>query len=423
MRIIIPVSRTDVHMLPIFTDVLLHHGNLHNHSIILFPTEPCTAEADTAANRLRQICPSVSVQPLPDFQGGWPKAPNAHWAHALRHLRSTGNTEPWLWLEVDTVPMVSNWAEQVQREYNACGSPLLGHVRQTVYRNEDGSVYHMDGDEMLLGVAMYSPVFGEGEVDPLIRDLLRGPFEAPDEPFDVYLRWAMKRVGWSHTGLVAHCWKSTGWIGMTYLNEDGDQRLLHSDVMPALIHGCKDESLYLSAMGQSQQQAAIPFDQPEPTPPKDIPSHKEQFERLLEENRAIVQEAIADAIVQSYTETIDSSPPAQIETYAPDAITAPKPTPTKQKLPDEVAAAIRSRFILGPVTPEEEASWPCTKQEIVEMLKLAKKNAKRGSKGCVRLAEVVAKFGFVSNDVARRCLRHFGWDANPPHTYLTKAKK
>jgi hypothetical protein len=397
MKIIVPISRTDVHMLPIFTDVLLHHGNLHSHSIILFPTEPCTAEADTAANRLRQICPSVSVQPLPDFQGGWPKAPNAHWAHTLRHLRSTGNTEPWLWLEVDTVPMVSNWAEQMQREYNACGAPLLGHVRKTVYRNEDGSVFHEDGDEMLLGVAMYSPGFGEGEVDPLIRDLLRGPFEAPDEPFDVYLRWGMRRVGWAHTGLVAHCWKSTGWIGMTYLNEDGDQRLLHSDVMPALIHGCKDESLYLSAMGEPPRQA-------------------EKMDLYVPPVDGLVE-------TEPPTETIDSSPPAQIETYAPDTITAPKPTPAKQKLPDEVAAAIRSRFILGPVTEEEEASWPCTKQEIVEMLKVAKKNAKRGSKGCVRLAEVVAKFGFVSNDVARRCLKHFGWDANPPHTYLTKAKK
>jgi hypothetical protein len=399
MRITIPISRTDVHMLPIFTDVLLHHGNLHNHSIILCPTEPCTAEADTAANRLRQICPSVSVQPLPDFQGGWPKAPNAHWAHALRHLRSTGNTEPWLWLEVDTVPMVSNWAEQMQREYNACGAPLLGHMRKTVYRNEDGSVFHEDGDEMLLGVAMYSPGFGEGEVDPLIRDLLRGPFEAPDEPFDVYLRWAMKRVGWAHTGLVAHCWKSGEWTNdgfLAYIDSDGIT-MAHLERDTVLIHGCKDESLYRIAMGQEPQQA-------------------EKMDLYVPP---------VDGLVESEppTETIDSSPPAQIETYAPDTITAPKPTPAKQKLPDEVAAAIRSRFILGPVTPEEEASWPCTKQEIVEMLKVAKKNAKRGSKGCVRLSEVVAKFGFVSNDVARRCLRHFGWDANPPHTYLTKAKK
>lgn len=394
MKITIPVSRTDVHMLPIFTDVLLHHGNLHNHSIILFPTEPCVAEADTAANRLRQICPSVSVQPLPDFQGGWPKAPNAHWAHALRHLRSTGNTEPWLWLEVDTVPMVSNWAEQMQRDYNACGAPLLGHVRQTVYRNEDGGVFHEDGDEMLLGVAMYSAGFGEGEVDPLIRDLLRGPFEAPDEPFDVYLRWAMKRVGWSHTGLVAHCWKSRNWMSgelLTYIDND-DVHVARRDHDAILIHGCKDESLYRIAMGQSTDS----YD-------------AEPVDGLTEP--------------EAPTETIDSSPPAQIETYAPDVITAPKPTPQKQKLPDEVAAAIRSRFILGPVTPEEEASWPCTKQEIVEMLKVAKKNAKRGSKGCVRLAEVVAKFGFKSNDVARRCLRHFGYSAEPPHTFVLRLKK
>ena len=399
MKITIPVSRTDVHMLPIFTDVLLHHGNLHNHSIILFPTEPCTAEADTAANRLRQICPSVSVQPLPDFQGGWPKAPNAHWAHALRHLRSTGNTEPWLWLEVDAVPMVSNWAEQMQREYNACGAPLLGHVRQTVYRNEDGSVFHEDGDEMLLGVAMYSPGFGEGEVDPLIRDLLRGPFEAPDEPFDVYLRWAMRRVGWAHTGLVAHCWKSGEWQDeglFTYTNDSGETVEM-LDCNAVLIHGCKDESLYRIAMGQEPQQA-------------------EKMDLYVPPVDGLVE-------TEPPTETIDSSPPAQIETYAPDTITAPKPTPAKQKLPDEVAAAIRSRFILGPVTPEEEASWPCTKQEIVEMLKVAKKNAKRGSKGCVRLAEVVAKFRFVSNDVARRCLRHFGYSADAPHTFVLKLKK
>jgi hypothetical protein len=408
MKIIVPVSRTDVHMLPIFTDVLLHHGNLHNHSIILFPTEPCTAEADTAANRLRQICPSVSVQPLPDFQGGWPKAPNAHWAHALRHLRSTGNTEPWLWLEVDTVPMVSNWAEQMQREYNACGAPLLGHVRQTVYRNEDGSVFHEDGDEMLLGVAMYSPGFGEGEVDPLIRDLLRGPFEAPDEPFDVYLRWAMRRVGWAHTGLVTHCWKSSDWLregdDLVYTNDAGIEVLRgflnFQRNGPALIHGCKDESLYRIAMGQSPQQV-------------------EKMDLYVPPVDGLVE-------LEPPTETIDSSPPAQIETYEANTVQiAPQdsPKPVSSKLSEAQAAAIRSRFILGPVTPEEEASWPCTKQEIVEMLKVAKKNAKRGSKGCVRLSEVVAKFGFKSNDVARRCLRHFGWDANPPHTYLTKAKK
>jgi hypothetical protein len=301
--------------------------------------------------------------------------------------------------------MVSNWAEQMQREYNACGAPLLGHVRKTVYRREDGSVYHEDGDEMLLGVAMYSPGFGEGEVDPLIRDLLRGPLEAPNEPFDVYLRWAMRRVGWAHTGLVAHCWKSREWEMcfdgkgiLTYVNHDGDR--VGDDSDSVLVHGCKDESLYRIAMGQTPQQA-------------------EKMDMYVPPVDGLVEP-------EPPTETIDSSPPTQIEYYVPKAITAREtvaPTPKHPKLQEEVAAAIRSRFILGPVTPEEEASWPCTKQEIVEMLKVAKKNAKRGSKGCVRLSEVVAKFGFVSNDVARRALRHFGWDANPPHTYLTKAKK
>ncbi len=88
MKIIIPPSRVDVHMLPIFTDVLMHHGNLHGHKIAIYPTKSAVSAADVAASRLRSLCPSVEVHPMPDFEGGWPKEPNQFWASVAKHLHS-----------------------------------------------------------------------------------------------------------------------------------------------------------------------------------------------------------------------------------------------------------------------------------------------------------------------------------------------
>ena len=403
MRITIPVSQSDASRLPLLVDVLLHHGNLGNHSICLYPTAAVATAAEEAAARLRTVCYDVTVHTLANFEGGWPKAPNAHWASVATHLYHSLNQHPWLWLEVDAVPMDANWANKLQQEYNACGKPLLGPVRQTVYRRENGEVYHIEGDNMMLGVAVYPNwLLNVQELKPLMRDFIKLPDQSPDQPFDVYLRWVFSRLGWAHTDSVKHCWKSTaytscspaigGWKAdsavnsetdlLFFTNSDGFADFVNAKPMPLIIHGCKDDSLYNLILNP----AKTPIAEAAIAPP------------VLAEDAPIVpivpQQELAENIIEAL-ETAVEPQPAQ-----------PLPAAPQQPL---------SRWLLGPVTPEEEAAWPCTKQRFEEWLGTHSK--------AVRLRAMLEQLGFDKMDTARRAIGHWGYEAPVPATFIRRKKR
>jgi len=385
MKIVLPVSHADAPRLPLLVDVLLHHGNLGNHSITLYPTAVVAAAAEEAAARLRTACYDVAVHVLENFEGGWPKAPNAHWASVVRHLHFSGNQQPWLWLEVDAVPVDPNWANVLQREYNACGKPLLGPVRQTVFRKEDGSVYHEEGDEMLLGVAAYpSWLLNVQELVPLLNDLLKSG-SAPDQPFDVYLRWAFKRMGWQHTEAVKHCWRSKNFQlvnGSWYYAENDEQVGKVDGDAPLIIHGCKDESLYKLVLNPPQESEGV--------------KREQKLAELVSEAIKVVSET---AKAEGGQRWIGDAADALSEKL--DAIAAPPQQPL-------------SRFLLGPVTPAEEAAWPCTKQQFEEWLGTHSK--------AVRLRAMLEQFGFDKLDTCRRAIGFWGYEAPTPATFIRRKK-
>jgi len=379
MKITIPVSQSDASRLPLLVDVLLHHGNLGNHNITLYPTAAVATAAEEAAARLRTVCYDVTVHTLANFEGGWPKAPNAHWASVATHLHHSLNQHPWLWLEVDAVPMDANWANKLQQEYNACGKPLLGPVRQTVYRRENGEVYHIEGDNMMLGVAVYPNwLLNFQELAPLMRDFIKLPEQSPDQPFDVYLRWVFSRLGWAHTDAIQHCWRSTVYrrevYDLTYLDDKDAKSLCSGE--PLIIHGCKDDSLYNLILNPAKTPIAPP---------------------VLAEDAPIVpivpQQQLAEKIIEAADAAVETQP-AQ-----------PLPAVPQQPL---------SRFLLGPVTPEEEAAWPCTKQRFEEWLGTHSK--------AVRLRAMLEQLGFDKMDTARRAIGHWGYEAPVPATFIRRKK-
>jgi hypothetical protein len=74
----------------------------------------------------------------------------------------------------------------------------------------------------------------------------------------------------------------------------------------------------------------------------------------------------------------------------------------------------KSRFILGPVTAEEEAAFACSKAEFLEWFTEQKKKP--------RLREMQERFGFKNLDAARRAIKHWGYQAPTPHTFISKIK-
>ena len=381
MKITIPVSQSDASRLPLLVDVLLHHGNLGNHNITLYPTAAVATVAEEAAARLRTVCYDVTVHTLANFEGGWPKAPNAHWASVATHLHHSLNQHPWLWLEVDAVPMDANWANKLQQEYNACGKPLLGPVRQTVYRRENGEVYHVEGDNMMLGVAVYPNwLLNVQELKPLMRDFIKLPDQSPDQPFDVYLRWVFSRLGWAHTDSILHNWRSAGYANLEadliWTTSDGGGGSLDNGQKPLIIHGCKDDSLYNLILNPAKTAIAPP---------------------VLAEDATIAPIVPQQQLAESIIEALDTAVEPQPAQPLPAA-----PTP------------LLSRFLLGPVTPEEEAAWPCTKQRFEEWLGTHSK--------AVRLRAMLEQLGFDKMDTARRAIGHWGYEAPVPATFIRRKK-
>lgn len=391
MKITIPVSQSDASRLPLLVDVLLHHGNLGNHNITLYPTAAVATAAEEAAARLRTVCYDVTVHTLANFEGGWPKAPNAHWASVATHLHHSLNQHPWLWLEVDAVPMDAQWANKLQQEYNACGKPLLGPVRQTVYRRESGEVYHIEGDNMMLGVAVYPNwLLNVQELKPLMRDFMKLPDQSPDQPFDVYLRWVFSRLGWAHTDTIRHCWRSTqfsrDWDTLNYIEYDIPRQMTVSSPL-LVLHGCKDDSLYNLILNPAKTPIAPPV-LAEDAPIASI---------VLTEFEPIVTIAPQQELAESIIEALDTAVEAQPAQSLPAAPQQPL-----------------SRFLLGPVTPEEEAAWPCTKQRFEGWLGTHSK--------AVRLRAMLEQLGFDKLDTARRAIGHWGYEAPVPATFIRRKK-
>lgn len=388
MKIALPVSQSDASRLPLLVDVLLHHGNLGNHNITLYPTAAVATAAEEAAARLRTVCYDVTVHTLANFEGGWPKAPNAHWASVATHLYHSLNQHPWLWLEVDAVPMDANWANKLQQEYNACGKPLLGPVRQTVYRRENGEVYHIEGDNMMLGVAVYPNwLLNVQELKPLMRDFIKLPDQSPDQPFDVYLRWVFSRLGWAHTDTIRHCWRSTqfsrDWDTLNYIEYDIPRQMTVSSPL-LVLHGCKDDSLYNLILNPAKTTIAEAAIAPQ----------------VLAEDEPIApivpQQELAESIIEA------AEAPFSYKGTVQETIVSPVPV------------VPLSRFLLGPVTPEEEAAWPCTKQRFEEWLGTHSK--------AVRLRAMLEQLGFDKMDTARRAIGHWGYEAPVPATFIRRKK-
>src|SRR4051812_36121490 len=105
MRIAIPISAHDTHLLSESVAVMVHFGLLQNHCISLLPTHSQVGPAEEAASQLLSVCDDVKVLPL-EFEGDgrWPQSPNLHFAMAMEALRQSGNREPIFWKELDCEP-------------------------------------------------------------------------------------------------------------------------------------------------------------------------------------------------------------------------------------------------------------------------------------------------------------------------------
>lgn len=275
MKIAVPMSASDHGKARNWADAVLKFGGLGAHSFSFIPTIEARAIAEeiserfTAANIQNEI---LTMELIP--MGGWPKGPNVQFYETARLM--SNQQLPWLWMELDVLPVRTGWADQIAAEYTSRNTPFMGHIIQTPWRNtETGESVPSpegDGDTMMCGVGVYPAYFFRMEnAKPLFADFAKGP-DAPDDGFDIYLRTVIRIAGMSDSASFDDKWNT-----INYRVENGvltcDHNPKHPGLNPnwaplkrggpisksaAIVHGCKDNTLFDLIMGGLDLSRQIP---------------------------------------------------------------------------------------------------------------------------------------------------------------------
>ncbi len=254
MKIVIPVTTHDVARLPKVIKAFVHFGGLIDHDLVILHSPSCAEAAKESADEIRSHVASVVCTQTPyEFTFGLFTDVNMLFVAAVRYLANSGNKDSFLWYELDARPNDYGWVNTLLKEYKQKGRACMGSVVD-LPRINGGVLETVTGDKMMMAVGIYPPgLEAHPETAPLIADLGKPPPRNPEQPFDVYLRGALRRVGMAHTDLISDQWNT----GNYRHTPDGimcDARPFPRQVRnrgglvakeAVLIHGCKDDSLDL----------------------------------------------------------------------------------------------------------------------------------------------------------------------------------
>lgn len=332
MKICIPTSAHDKHLLAAQADCLLKLGGLEEHQVLYFPTLSAKEAAYEVAEKL-----GAEVHPFDrDFSGGAPVACNNHFAMVVDALGKMGNTEPFLLMEPDMIPApgAHRWPDRLLEDYRMRGAPFMGNIVPTPF-NVDGKLEYVDGDTMMMGCGVYPAHMERDErIKPMIKDLSMPEWMNPKIPWDIYLRWAIKTIGVSDTPLIADMWATEKYHvtakGIECQSVDHGDKVVRKrgGVVPKtalLIHGCKDGSLAQIVLGWERSapvgknSALIEYHMPKIP----VPLHVPPVAVGTDGSRESFGEKAEDEFWGAEDKQPAQSEPAEPETVIP--VVAPKP--------------------------------------------------------------------------------------------------
>jgi hypothetical protein len=271
MKIILPVSSTDIHLLEPQVRLMEFLGGLRGFEVLFAPSNNVSADlmASGFVERMQSIARDCKILPINYSEAGsWPAGPNRHWARTAFALDATGNKESWFWMELDCWPVVSNWALRLNEEYVGGQKPFMGRIVPTPHKDK---IIRAD-DEMMMGCAVYRhDLSGSWEFRPILDSMVNGVAVTvvsadKEDPWDLMARGAFKKWGWTATELIGDRWNT-----LNYRMEGG---VLRCDAGPSrfnniahtgddlrqavVVHGCKDDSLAKLVISGQYNPSALP---------------------------------------------------------------------------------------------------------------------------------------------------------------------
>lgn len=238
MILTLPVSHVDIRMAEKLAARIVKLGGMDRTDVVVVSTRRAQWEIEPIVATLKPGFKTTTLHVLPDEdETGWPESANHLFLGGARFLEEL--YEPFYWFEADNFPLYPQWWKQINQEYDLFDRPFMGVINVSRFFDENKNV--VERGSHMVGTGIYPMLFLQCWSER-IHHLDR-------MPWDVYL--GPEVVPHCHnTGLIAHRWGTCNYrMENGVLVCDNTPHGWHPYAAPippgaAVIHGCKDFSLY-----------------------------------------------------------------------------------------------------------------------------------------------------------------------------------
>lgn len=257
MNITFPVSKKDIHLAPILISTIEALGGCKGHNaLVATPSHLISSEEITSMVKgLQPLFDSVklveltgNIEKILPTNLQFPHFPpaNAMFSTFVRWNYKENNKRPFYWFELDNTPLVENWVDILEKEYNQAlqlGKKHAGAFAKLFTYYPDGRVEPANSSFMI-GTSIWS-----GDLPEHSQIFHQVVYEA----FDIAIRYEVSKYCYDMSHLIAHKWGTKNYRmegGKLLYDVDDRNKALASASSKivvlddlAVLHGCKDGSL------------------------------------------------------------------------------------------------------------------------------------------------------------------------------------
>ena len=253
MKLVIPVSRHDRHLIPAFLKSIETFKPGSEHELLVFGSREAESDVLEIEAKIKHLFNSSETFIIDDTMLGWPMSCNFYFQQLCRYISGKKDIDSFMWFELDTTIMKSNWLDIISDEYYSDTTKAVKEKREpAIYLGSRERVYEGRNGELLpesLAGQRMAPV-GVYSKEICFSHVLNS-LSMVNRHWTHVIQWyVVKRL--KNSSLIQNNWRTKN-----YRHEDknivcdSDANLAWDvhwnkpvDEDAVLVHGCKDGSLF-----------------------------------------------------------------------------------------------------------------------------------------------------------------------------------
>jgi hypothetical protein len=150
MKLVIPVSKHDRHLIPDFISAIEKFPAGGDHDLLVIGSKENEEVIISLEKKIKHLFKSSEIHIIDDTMLGWPMSCNFYFQQTCIHLRNDKETDAFFWFELDTVPLRKNWLDIISLEYYADTTRAVKEKREPlIYLGVKERVYEGKNGELL----------------------------------------------------------------------------------------------------------------------------------------------------------------------------------------------------------------------------------------------------------------------------------